>query len=105
MRPAASQRQPCETCSIALFFLCVCVEGWGLGGFERRGWSRRTLAGVNIHFLVAVAAVHLTAPVELALAFGGAADARRVVATATAHDLAAVCATSRPVADAAPGAR
>lgn len=80
-------------------------QWWGGGGFERRGWSRRALTGVNIHFLVAVAAVHLTAPVELALAFGGAADARRVVATATAHDLAAVCATSRPVADAAPGAR
>lgn len=36
--------------------------------------SRLALAGVHVHLLVAVSAVHGAAPVELALTLGGPAD-------------------------------
>lgn len=64
--------------------------------------SRLALAGVHVDLLVAVAAVHGAAPVELALALGGPADPRRVVASAAAHHLAAVHAARRPVTDPPP---
>lgn len=48
------------------------------------------LAGVNVHHLLAVAALHGAAPLELALALGDALGAHGVVAPPTAHDLAAV---------------
>ena len=60
--------------------------------------SRLPLAGVQVDLHVAVLAVHGAAPMELALTLGGAANARRVVAPPTAHDLTAVHATGRPVA-------
>ena len=50
----------------------VLVEG---RGGVRGGGSRLTLAGVHVHLLLAVAAVHGAAPVELALTLGGARDA------------------------------
>lgn len=59
--------------------------------------SRLDLTGVHVYLLVAVAAVHRAAPVELALALAGLAEARRVVTPAAAHHLAAVHATGRPV--------
>lgn len=62
--------------------------------------SRLALAGMYVHLLVAVAAADGTAPVELALALGGAADARRVVASTAAHHPAVVCAAGCPVAEA-----
>lgn len=65
--------------------------------------SRQALAGVHVHLLVAVSAEHGAAPVEFALALGGAADPGRVVTPAAAHHLAAIDAEGRPVADAAPG--
>ena len=61
--------------------------------------SRLALAGVHVHLLVAVLAVHGAAPVELALALGGPADPRRVVASTAAHHLTAVDAARRPVTD------
>lgn len=61
--------------------------------------SRLALARVHVHLLVAVSAVHGAAPVELALALGGAAHPRRVIAAAAAHHLAAVDGAGRPVAD------
>lgn len=67
--------------------------------------SRLALAGVHVHQLVAVSAAHGAAPVELALALGGAAHPQRVVAAAAAHDLAAVGGTGRPVAEPPPGAQ
>lgn len=78
--------------------------GWQVGdeGVKR---SRLSLAGVHVHQLVAVLAPHGAAPVELALALGGAAHPQRVVAAAAAHDLAAVGGAGRPVADSAAGAQ
>lgn len=61
--------------------------------------SRLALTGVHVDLLVAVTAVDCTAPLELALALGCAADARRVVATATAHHFAAIYTSGCPVAD------
>lgn len=58
------------------------------------------LAGVNVHHLLAVAALHGAAPLELAFTFGHALDAHGVVAPPTAHDLTAVCATRGLIADA-----
>ena len=55
---------------------------------------------MQVYLQVAVLAAHGAAPVELALALGGAADARRVVAPPAAHDLTAVHAAGRPVAHA-----
>lgn len=65
--------------------------------------SRLDLAGVHVHLLLAVAAAHGAAPVELALALGGLAVARRVVAPTAAHHLAAVHAAGRPVTHPPPG--
>lgn len=64
--------------------------------------SRLALAGVHVHLLVAVSAEHGAAPVELALALGGAADPGRVVTPAAAHHLAAIHAAGCPVADTPP---
>ena len=36
--------------------------------------SRLGLAGVNVHLVLTVSTVHCTAPMELALTLGGAAD-------------------------------
>lgn len=74
-----------------------------VAGWWREKWSRLSLAGVHVHQLVAVLASHGAAPVELALALGGAAHSQRVVAAAAAHDLTAVSGTGRPVADPTPG--
>lgn len=64
--------------------------------------SRLALTGVHVDLLVAVPAAHGAAPVELALALGGPADPRRVVAPTAAHHLAAVDAARGLVADPTP---
>lgn len=56
------------------------------------------LAGVNVHHLLAVVALHRAAPLELAFTLGDPLDAHGVVAPPTAHDLAAVHAPGGPVA-------
>lgn len=61
--------------------------------------SRLALTGVHVDLLVAVAAVHGAAPVELALTLGSPADPWRVVASTAAHHLTAVHAARRPVTD------
>ena len=58
------------------------------------------LAGVYVHGLFAVLTLHGAAPLELALTLGDALDSRGVVAPPTAHDLTAVSAARRLVADA-----
>ena len=62
------------------------------------------LAGVDIHFFVAIPAVDSAAPMELAFALGGAAHAGRVIASTAAHDLTAVDSSRCPVAHAAASA-
>ena len=59
------------------------------------------LAGVNVHRVLAVFALHGATPLELALALGDARDPHGVVAPPTAHDLAAVRAFRRLVAHSA----
>lgn len=61
--------------------------------------SFRGLACVYVHSLLAVLTLHGTAPFELALALGDLLDSSGVVATPTAHDLAAVSATWCLIAD------
>lgn len=56
------------------------------------------LAGVNVHNVLAVAALDSAAPLEFALALGDPFDAHGVVAPAAAHDLAAVGASGGLVA-------
>lgn len=65
------------------------------GGFAR----------VYVHGLLAVLTLHGAAPFELAFALGDLLDSRGVVAPPTAHDLTAVCATGRLIADTASGAQ
>lgn len=60
--------------------------------------TRGSLAGVDVHRLLAVLALHRAAPLELALALGDALHARGVVAPPTAHDLTAVRPARRLVA-------
>lgn len=52
-----------------------------------------------VHSLLTVLALHRTAPFEFALALGDLLDSGGVVATPTAHDLTAVCATRCLIAD------
>ena len=59
------------------------------------------LAGVNVHQVLAVAALHGAAPLELALALGDTFDAHGVVAPPTAHDLTALGASGGLVAHSA----
>ena len=59
------------------------------------------LAGVDVHHVLAVAALHGAAPLEPALALGDAFDAHGVVAPPTAHDLAAIRASRGLVAHSA----
>lgn len=75
-------------------------RGFSLGGVQPIG-PLVGLAGVNVHQVLAVAAFHGAAPLELALALGDAFDAHGVVAPPTAHDLAAVGASGGPVAHSA----
>ena len=58
-------------------------------------------AGVNVHNVLTVSALHRAAPLELALALGDTFDAHGVVASSAAHDLAAICASRGPVAHSA----
>lgn len=51
------------------------------------------LAGVNVHHVLTVVALHGAAPHELALTLGDTFDTHGVVTPSTAHDLAAVCAS------------
>lgn len=53
---------------------------------------------MNVHNVLAVAALDSAAPLELALALGDSFDAHGVVAPPTAHDLAAVGASGGLVA-------
>ncbi len=48
------------------------------------------LAGVNVHHLLAVIALHSAAPLEFALTLGDTFDTHCVIAPPTAHDLTAV---------------
>lgn len=48
------------------------------------------LAGVDVHHVLTVFALHGAAPLELALALGDTLDTHGVVAPPTAHDLTAV---------------
>lgn len=59
--------------------------------------SRLAFTGVHVHLLVAVAAVHGAAPVELAFTLGGPTDPRRVVTSTAAHHLASVHTAGRAV--------
>lgn len=59
------------------------------------------LAGVNVHQVLAVFALHSAAPLELALALGDTFDTHGVIAPPTAHDLTAVCASRGLVAHSA----
>lgn len=60
----------------------------------------RGLARVHVHGLLAVLALHGAAPFKLALTLGDLLHSRGVVAPPAAHDLAAVRAARRLVADA-----
>lgn len=60
----------------------------------------RCLARVYVHGLLAVLTLHGAAPFKLALTLGDLLDSGGVVAPPTAHDLAAVRASRRLVADA-----
>lgn len=60
----------------------------------------RGLARVYVHGLLAVLTLHGAAPFKLALTLGDLLHSRGVVAPPAAHDLAAVCAARRLVADA-----
>lgn len=59
------------------------------------------LAGVNVHQVLAVFALHGAAPLELAFALGDTFDAHGVVAPTATHDLTAVCASRGLVAHSA----
>lgn len=61
-------------------------------------WFLVWFTRVNVHGFLAVHAFNGAAPLELALAFGHSFNAGGVVATPTAHDLAAVHAPGRLVA-------
>lgn len=50
------------------------------------------LAGVNVHHLLTVIALHSAAPLELALTLGYTFDTHGIVAPTTAHDFTAICA-------------
>lgn len=63
------------------------------------------LARVNIHLVLAVFALHGTAPLELALALRHALDWHGVVAPPTTHDLTAVRPARRLVTHSAGGAQ
>lgn len=53
---------------------------------------------MDVHDVLAVAALDSTAPLELALALGDAFHSHGVVAPPTTHDLAAICASGGLVA-------
>lgn len=74
------------------------IEGASVLGYIQPIGSLVRFAGVNIHDVLAVAALHSTAPLELTLALGDAFDARGVVASPAAHDLAAIGASGGLVA-------
>lgn len=57
------------------------------------------LTGVNVHSVLTVLTLHGATPLELALALGDSLGAHCVVAPSATHDLAAVCASRRLVAD------
>lgn len=59
------------------------------------------LAGVNIHHVLAVVALHSAAPLELALTLSDTINAHGVVAPPTAHDLTAIGASRGLVAPSA----
>lgn len=63
-------------------------------------WSWLGFACVDVHLFVAVSAVDSAAPLELALALGGAAHTGSVIAPPTTHDLTAVGSMWSPVAHA-----
>lgn len=65
----------------------------------------RSFACVYVHGFLAVLALHSAAPFELALALGDLHYPSGVIAPPTAHDLTAVCATGRLIADAASSAQ
>lgn len=62
-------------------------------GYVQPIGTRVGLAAVNIHYVLAVFALHRAAPLELAFTLGDAFDSHGVVAPPTAHDLTAVCAS------------
>lgn len=90
------------TKAVVFFGFCISFRLAGSWRAVGRAGSRLALAGVHVDLLVAVSAVHGAAPVELALALGGLADPRCVVASAAAHHLAAVHTARRSVADPPP---
>lgn len=57
------------------------------------------LTGVNVHSVLTVLTLHGATPLELALALGDSLGAHCVVAPSATHDLAAVRASGRLVAD------
>lgn len=70
-------------------------------GYVQPIWSLVGLAGVNVHHVLAVFALHGAAPLEFALALGDTLDTHSVIAPPTAHDLTAVCASGGLVAHSA----
>lgn len=50
-------------------------------------------AGVNVHYVFTVFALHSAAPLELALTLSDTFDSHGVIATPTAHDFTAIYAS------------
>lgn len=78
--------------------LATGIEGVSVLGHIQPIGSLMRFAGVNVHDVLAVAALHSTTPLELTLALGDAFDAHGVIAPPAAHDLAAICASGGLVA-------
>lgn len=78
--------------------LATAIKVASVLGYVQPVGSLVRFAGVNVHDVFAVAALHSTAPLELTLALGNAFDAHGVIAPPAAHDLAAICASGGPVA-------
>lgn len=78
--------------------LATGLEGVSPLGYIQPIGSLVRFAGVNVHDVLAVAALHSATPLELTLALGDAFDAHGVVAPPAAHDLAAIGASGGLVA-------
>ena len=75
----------------------VIGQAYSLGYVQPIG-SLVGFAGVNVHQVLTVLALHSAAPLEFTLALGDPFDSHGVVAPPTAHDLTAVCASRGLVA-------
>lgn len=89
--PTVTSRRLKESLATGIKVVCELGHVQPIGSLVR-------FAGVNVHDVLAVAALHCTTPLELTFALGDAFDAHGVVAPPTAHDLAAIGASGGLVA-------